>query len=192
MTEKSSRKNQAKLLRTSRKIHRTTGALLFVFFFFIAVSGVILGWKKQSGGYILPKSQIGTSTNLKDWLPVDRLHHNACTILRDSIAQDISLELDKIEIVQHKGMAKFVFKENFWEIQIDGATGRLLQIAPRRSDLIENIHDGSILDDYFGITSDTIKLAYTTVMGGALLVFTITGFWLWYGPKRMRKEAKTH
>ncbi|NHX22353.1 PepSY domain-containing protein, partial [Escherichia coli] len=24
----------------------------------------------------------------------------------------------------------------------------------------------------------------------ALLIFTITGFWLWYGPKRMRKTAR--
>lgn len=192
MIEKTSRKNQAKLLRRFRKIHRTTGALLFVLFFFISVSGVILGWKKHSNGYILPKSQSGSSANLKDWLPVDRLHKNACKILRDSIAKDISLELDKIEIVQNKGMAKFVFKQNFWEIQLDGATGQLLQIAPRRSDFVENIHDGSILDGYFGNTGGYIKLVYTTVMGGALLLFTITGFWLWYGPKRMRKEAKNY
>jgi hypothetical protein len=25
-------------------------------------------------------------------------------------------------------------------------------------------------------------------MGVSLLVFTITGFWLWYGPKRMRRN----
>jgi succinate dehydrogenase/fumarate reductase cytochrome b subunit len=49
MAEKNTRQNQAKLLRTFRKIHRTTGAFLFVFFFFVAVSGLLLGWKKHSG-----------------------------------------------------------------------------------------------------------------------------------------------
>jgi len=47
-----------------------------------------------------------------------------------------------------------------------------------------------VLDKYFGTKGGQIKLFYTSVMGLALLVFTVTGFWLWYGPKRMRKAAK--
>ena len=35
-----------------------------------------------------------------------------------------------------------------------------------------------------------IKLAYTSVMGLALLGFTVTGFWLWYGPRRMRARRR--
>jgi hypothetical protein len=85
-------------------------------------------------------------------------------------------------------MVKFIFAENFWGIQLDGATGQLLHIERRRSDFIEKIHDGSILDDYFKIGNGIIKLVYTTVMGLALLLFTITGFWLWYGPKRMKRK----
>lgn len=33
--------------------------------------------------------------------------------------------------------------ENRWEIQLDAATGEILQVAYRRSDLIESIHDGT-------------------------------------------------
>ena len=75
-------------------------------------------------------------------------------------------------------MIKFVFIEGFWGVQLDGATGKLLHIERRRSDFIEKIHDGSILDLYFKTDSGLIKLVYTTVMGTALLIFTITGFWL--------------
>lgn len=46
MTEKSERQKQAKTLRIFRKVHRTTGALLFVFFFVVAITGLLLGWKK--------------------------------------------------------------------------------------------------------------------------------------------------
>jgi hypothetical protein len=38
--------------------------------------------------------------------------------------------------------------ENSWEIQIDANTGAVLQVAYRRSDLIESIHDGSFFGDY--------------------------------------------
>ena len=152
----------------------------------------MLGWKKHSNGLILPKSYKGTSTNLKDWLPVDSLHTIACAILHDSVSKDLSLELERIDIRKDKGMVKFVFIDHFWGIQLDGATGQLLHIERRNSDIIENIHDGSILDYYFGTTGEQIKLVYTSVMGLALFTFTITGFWLWYGPKRMRKKHKQY
>jgi uncharacterized iron-regulated membrane protein len=189
MAEKNTRQNQAKLLRTFRKIHRTTGAFLFVFFFFVSVSGLLLGWKKHSGGVLLPKSYKGTSTELKNWLSIDSLHKNACKILHDSVSSSLSLELERIDIRKDKGMVKFVFVDRFWGIQLDGATGQLLHIERRRSDFIEKIHDGSILDHYFGLRNGQIKLIYTTTMGLALLTFTVTGFWLWYGPKRMRKKT---
>jgi hypothetical protein len=86
----------------------------------------------------------------------------------------------------------FVFNNHFWGIQIDCATGKLLHIEERRSDYIEKIHDGSIIDFYIGNKGGQFKLVYTSIMGLALLTFTITGFWLWYGPKRMRKRATNH
>lgn len=189
MTEKNNRQQQAKLLRTFRKIHRTTGALLFVFFFFISLTGLLLGWKKHSGGLILPKSYTGTTTDLKDWLPLDSLHQNACKFLHDSVSADISLDLERIDVRKDKGMVKFLFADSFWEVQLDGASGQLLVIDRRRSDFIEKIHDGSILDYYLGTTGGYVKLVYTSIMGLALLIFTITGFWLWYGPKRMREKT---
>ncbi|MCB0372236.1 MAG: PepSY domain-containing protein [Muricauda sp.] len=183
------RKKQAKILRIFRKVHRTTGALLFVFFFFISVTGLILGWKKNSNGTILPKTQKGTTANLKEWLPVDSLHSIACYTLHDKVSPDMSLELDRIDIRKEKGSVKFVFVDHFYEVQLDGATGNVLSIGQRHSDFLEHVHDGSILDRYLG-TNGYIKLVYTTIMGISLFVFTLTGFWLWYGPKRMRREAK--
>lgn len=188
MTENNQRKRQAKLLRVFRKIHRTTGAILFVFFFFVSVTGLLLGWKKNSGGLILPESYKGTSSDLKDWLPIDSLYKNACKYLHDSVSSELSPDLERIDIRKDIGMVKFVFSENFWGIQLDGATGNLLHIERRRSDIIENIHDGSILDYFFETGKEQIKLVYTTIMGLALLTFTTTGFWLWFGPKRMRRN----
>ncbi len=189
MAGQKQRQQQAKVLRIFRKIHRTTGAFLFLFFFLVSISGFLLGWKKHSGNLILAKSYQGTSTNLQDWLPIDSLHKNACQIFRDSISKTLSLDLDRIDIRKDKGMVKFVFVDGFWGIQLDGATGKLLHIETRRSDFIEKVHDGSILDLYFETSNGQIKLIYTSIMSIALLIFTITGFWLWYGPRRMKSTA---
>lgn len=184
------RKKQAKFLRAVRKIHRTTGAFLFILFFIVSITGLMLGWKKNSNGYILPKSEIGVSKNLSDWLPIDTLQTIAFKAMQDSVDQNIDLEIFKIDVRPQKGMVKFIFKNHYSGVQLDGSTGKILTMTKRRSDLVENIHDGSALDRIFKTDGEIIKLIYTTITGLALLTFTITGFWLWYGPIRMRRINK--
>jgi len=182
----SKRRRQAKTLRGFRKVHRMTGAFLFAIFFFIAITGLLLGWKKHSGGYILADTQKGLSTEPTDWLSVSELKKSADRIVRDQISPEISLDLDRIDFRPDKGIVKFIYLEGYWGVQLDAATGELLLIERRRSDFIEHLHDASLFDTSFGTQYGQIKLIYTTVAGLALLTFTITGFWLWYGPKRMR------
>jgi len=189
--ESNQRKRDARVLRLMRKIHRTMGIFLFAFFFLVSVSGLLLGWKKHSGGMILPKSHVGVSTNPADWLPIHVLHEKAARIAHTQISPDLSLELERIDIRPDKGMLKFVYLEGFWGIQLDSTTGELLHIERRRSDFIENIHDGSLLDYLFDTDQEQIKLVYTSVIGLSLLTFTVTGFWLWIGPKRMRAVGKS-
>lgn len=191
MSNQKSRKKQAKLLRNTRKIHRLTGIFLFIFFIIIAITGGLLGWKKHSAGIILPATTKGTSSDLIKWMPLHQLHEKANSILRDSISPSLSNELDRIDVRNEKGIVKFVYKNHLNGIQLDGVTGELLQIGKRRSDFIETIHDGSIVDEYLGIPNGIFKLFYTTLMGLALFMFSITGFWLWYGPKRLKNSAKS-
>ena len=179
-----------KILRLFRKIHRTTGALLFVFFFLVSITALLLGWKKNSGGLILPKTSIGSSTELDKWLSIDSLHKIAIKTLHDSIDKNLSTELDRIDIRNNKGIVKFVFVDAYWEIQVDGANGNVLQILKRKSDFIEDLHDGSYLDYYFKTNGEPFKLFYTSMMGLALLSFTVTGFWLWYGPIKLRRQKR--
>ncbi len=184
------RHRQAKVLRIFRKVHRTMGAMLFVFFFLVSVSGLLLGWKKHTGGAILPTSYQGVSTDQKEWLPIHVLSDRAMEIARTRISPGLSLDLERIDLRPDKGMVKFVFSDGFWGIQLDLTTGELLHIERRRSDFIENIHDGSLLDYLFETRNEQIKLFYTSTVGLALLTFTITGFWLWIGPRRMRAASR--
>lgn len=179
MAEQTRRQQQAHVLRLTRRIHRWTGLSLFVFFFIIGVTSILLGWKKDSA-YIMPATARGSSTELAEWLPADRLLALAQTALVDSLGADYDPTIDRLDYRPDKGSIKFLFKDHYGEVQLDGATGEVLSIGIRRADFIEHIHDGSIVSDPF-------KLVYSTLMGLATIVFTVSGFWLWYGPKRMRK-----
>ncbi len=186
MNVNSKRVEQARVLRIVRKVHRALGASLFLLFLVISITGLLLGWKKNSE-WIQAETASGSSGELSNWLPMDSLYKQACRYLQDSVDAGLSVKLDKIDLRAGKGVAKFIFADHFWGVQVDGATGQLLKIEKRRSDFIEKIHDGSIVDMKLLNGGDVFKLIFTSVSGLALLGFTITGFWLWYGPKRMRR-----
>lgn len=181
------RQKQAKILRTVRKIHRFAGIGLFLFLFITGVTGLLLGWKKNSGGLILADTSIGVSQNMKDWLPIDSLIMIAVNHPVNIVSQKKLNNIDRIEIRPEKGIVKINFRSNYKALQVDATTGAILLIEERNADLIEQIHDGSLIDKQIGLKSGAFKLFYTTICGLGLLTFTITGFWLWYGPKKIRK-----
>lgn len=183
---KTKRQKQAKILRVFRKVHRISGALLFFFFLFVSLSGLLLAWKKNSNGALLPVTQKGTSSNLQQWLPLESLAQLAHKAAKHEIGPNLEFTLDRIDVRKEKGIAKFRYEEGNWEVQLDGATGTVLSTGKRYSDLLENIHDGSIIDVFLP-TNGYFKLVYSSIMGLGLLLFTVTGFWLWYGPKVLKK-----
>ncbi len=152
----------------------------------VSLTGLLLGWKKNTGGYILPSSAKGSSLQAEEWLSIAELQQRATAVLINEVDNQLSSEIDRIDVRPDKGMVKFTFKGHYQEIQLDCATGEVLNIGLRRSDFLEQLHDGSLVDRYLG--TKFFKLFYTTVMALALLTFTITGFWLWLGPRRMRQH----
>ncbi len=184
-TKMTLRQQQARTLRTTRKLHRVSGISLFVFFFIMAITGILLGWKKHSGELIMPDTYRGTSDDITTWLPLDTLSFRATEVLYRNTG--VRSEIDRIDVRPGKGSMKFLFKDGNQEVQLDATTGETLSIGRRHNDWIEQVHDGSIVDDWLGIPHGIFKVFYNTLMGLALVLFTVTGFWLWYGPKRMRR-----
>jgi uncharacterized iron-regulated membrane protein len=180
-------KQQAKWIRAFRWLHRKIAIPTLIFLLIIAITGLLLGIKKQTG--LQAPTQKGVSKNLSTWLPVDSLHRLANAFLRDSIRKDLSNDLDRIDIRPEKGIVKFVYVDHYWSLQLDGTTGKLLSIEKRNSDLIENIHDGSILDKLWG-TGEKAKIIYTVGSGICLTLLIVSGFWLWFGPKRLRQTKR--
>jgi hypothetical protein len=78
-----------------------------------------------------------------------------------------------------KGLVK-VNARNHWELQLDAATGQRLQVAYRRSDLLESLHDGSWFHP-------NAKLWVFLPAGFVLLGPWITGAYLFLLPFRARR-----
>lgn len=182
------RQKQASLLRITRKIHRVLGIFLFVFFLLIGCTALLLGWKKHSSGYLLPDTLAGEPALSRTEIAMDSVQQIARTALME-FREDLSPDIDRLDIRPDQGIAKVTFKAHYWEVQVDLTTGAVLQVALRRSDFIENLHDGSYFDKVLHTDGDPIKLVYTSLMGSALIAFSLTGFWLWFGPKVMRKTS---
>lgn len=116
------------------------------------------------------------------WLPIEKIGEQAITALKaHSGLQEVSI--DRMDVRPAKGIVKVNFEQAYWEVQVDGYNGKILSIAQRHSDWIEQLHDGSIV-------SDSFKLISMHSLGVGLLVLTASGFWLWFGPRKVRKLKK--
>lgn len=172
----------ARFTRLYRKYHRYLGLALLIFIFISSLTGVLLAWKKDIN-LIQPPTQKGEKVELAEWLPVAQLAEKAEAALKADQPELSSYKLDRIDLRPSKGIAKCIFKQGFWEVQIEGKTGEIKSIARRHSDWIEALHDGSIISDLF-------KLISMNFLGFGLLILGLSGFFLWYNPRRIRRLKK--
>ena len=91
-------------------------------------------------------------------------------------------DVNRLDVRPGRGMVK-VWLNSGLEVQVDLGTGRVLQTAYRRSDLIESIHDGS----FFG--GDWTKLGLFLPAGLVLLLLWASGLWMWWVPFIAKRRA---
>jgi uncharacterized iron-regulated membrane protein len=173
----------ARHTRFYRRLHKWLAVPLLLFMVLVSTTGLLLGWKKQLE--LLPPTQ-SSSAKGQAWISLDSLQALAIGYARDSL--QLSPAIDRIDIRPQKGVAKVRFSEHFTELQFDGHSGALLSVEQRSSDLLEMIHDGSILDWLLGFGNDQFKLVYTSLLSLGLLMLSISGYWLWYNPRKIRKN----
>ena len=161
------------------------GLVLLALIVISSATGILLGWKKNSAT-LQPPTQSGAATELKAWLPLARLEAAATAALAQELGPGDPgrLVVDRMDVRPGDGVVKVLFPAA-WEVQVDGGTAAVLSVDRRHSDWIEKIHDGSIISDLF-------KLITMNVLGLGLLALAASGFWMWYGPKRLRRARGRH
>lgn len=153
----------------NRKTHYWLSAFVALPAVVIIASGLLLQVKKQLD-WVQPPEQRGEGVvptiPFATILEISRGVPQAAVRTWDDI--------HRLDVRPSRGMIKVTTKTN-WEIQIDAASGAVLQVAYRRSDLIESIHDGSFFHE-------GMKYALFLPAGVCLFLLWITGLYLFIRP----------
>jgi uncharacterized iron-regulated membrane protein len=162
----------------NRKLHRWASLIIALPVIVVVVSGVILQLKKESH-WIQPPT-VKTSVR-EPSLPYEKL----ITVVKgiDQAGVEGWGDVDRLDVRPGKGVIKVRAKNN-WEIQLNARTGEVLQVAYRRSDIIESIHDGSFFHESF-------KLWVFLPSGILLALLWGTGMYLFVLPYLL-KYRKRH
>lgn len=159
-----------------RRLHRWGAIAVAAPLVLIISTGILLQLKKQSD-WIQPPAQTGTP---------GRLEISFEEILAAAESADAGItswgDVDRLDVRPHRGIAK-VRGTNRWEVQVDTATGEVLQVAYRRSDLIESLHDGSWFHD-------SVKLWVFLPCAAVFLGLWITGLYLFILPHWVRRRRR--
>ena len=164
-----------KLSKLSRLLHRWGSIIALLPITIIIVSGIVLQLKKVSP-YIQPPTQRGAGT--EPAIGFERILEVARTVPEAEI--ESWEDVDRLDVRPGKGVVKVRCK-NRYEVQIDTETAEILQVAIRRSDLIESIHDGTYFNDHF-------KLWVFLPAGIVLATLVITGLHLFLLPYLARRK----
>lgn len=159
-----------KLNPTIRRLHYWVSFAIAIPVLVLLASGVLLQTKKH-WTWVQPPEQRGTGTAPQ--VTLDEL-------LQVLVAQpDLGVsgwdDVSRIDLRPRRGVAKVQLHDGL-EVQVDLGTGRVLQQAHRRSDLIESIHDGS----FFG--GEWTKLGLFLPTGVLLLFLWGSGVFLFLVP----------
>lgn len=164
--QKNKIRSLAHTLRQYRLYHHYLGLALSVLLLISATTGAILSWKKDAN-LLQPPTQKGITTDLSQWIALSEMAHIAKAAL-DSAENIASNPVDRIEARPDKGIVKFLFLEGYWEVQLDGSSGKVLSVERRHSDWNEHLHEGSIISDWF-------KLASMNVLDLGLMILVASG-----------------
>jgi hypothetical protein len=169
----------AKETRWYRRLHKTIAIPLVVFLFLIGVTGLLLTWKDELK--LKPPSQnIVQQQNLIGLKSIEDI----AKIYSDSLNLDNTI--NRIDYRPSKGIAKVRFEYHFTELQINCYTGDIISVKQRTADIVEMIHDGSIIDFLFKSDAHYTKLLYSTLTSLGLIILSISGFMMWLKPKQIK------
>ncbi len=168
------------LNRNCRRWHRWAAIAFAVPMLVVVVSGLLLQVKKQAP-WVQPPTSAGSEPGSTPEVSWDRILLAA----REEKRADVEDwdDIDRLDVRPSKGIVKIRCKSR-WELQCDLATGEVLAVNFRRSDLIESFHDGS----FFG---DWAKLYLFLPNGLALALLWGTGIYLWWLPIGAKRKKRS-
>lgn len=163
--------------KINRSTHKWVSVVVAIPLLIILVTGILLLVKKEFS-YLQPPSAKGIQQVPS--ISFDQILRQTKTIKE---AQVTSWEdIDRLDVRPAKGIVK-IRTISQWEVQLDSSTAEILHVAYRRSDVIEQIHDGTYWQK-------NANLWFTLPVAIALLLISITGLILFFYPYFKRSGRK--
>jgi uncharacterized iron-regulated membrane protein len=151
--------------KLNRKAHFWGACVCAIPILIVIATGIVLQLKKELA-WVQPPTMRGSLGNPA--ITFEQILNTAKTVHEAEINN--WEDIDRLDVRPKKGVIK-IRSKNRWEIQIDHQTGKVMQVAYRRSDLIESIHDGSFFHD-------KVKIWVFLPSAIVLLTLWITGVYL--------------
>jgi uncharacterized iron-regulated membrane protein len=156
-----------------RWCHRWGAILIALPFLLVIGTGILLQLKKE-WHWVQPPTRRGQGT--VPTLSLEAMLEAARS--RPEAGVDTWQDVDRVDIQPGRGIGKIQARSR-WEVQVDLETGEVLQVAYRRSDLIEALHDGSWFHD-------GVKLWMFLPTAVVVLGLWVTGIYLFFLPYAVR------
>lgn len=161
-----------------RRLHRWATPFVAGTFLIVLSTGILLQLKKNLP-WVQPPTVKGSSS-----IPGITFEQLLATVRADPRLQVESWkDVNRVDFRPKDGVVK-IDALNRWEMQIDVASGAVLSVAYRRSDLIESIHDGSWFHS-------SAKLWIFLPSAVILLLLWVTGIVLFIQPWLRKGRSRT-
>lgn len=163
--------------KVNRSTHKWASIIIAMPLLVILVTGILLLVKKEFA-YLQPPSAKGI-THIPS-ISFEQILAQVKTVEQADVNSWESI--DRLDVRPSKGLIKVRAKSQ-WEVQLDSSTGEVLHVAYRRSDIIEQIHDGTYWQK-------SANLWLTLPVAIVLVLISISGLILFFYPyfKRIKKR----
>ena len=161
--------------KANRLVHKWLSIVIAIPLLMVFVTGSLLLTKKEFA-FLQPPTTRGESTVPS--ISFDRVLSIVSSVEEAQI--DSWDDVDRLDVRPSKGIIK-IRARNRIEIQVDSQSGDILQVATRRSDFIESIHDGT----FFAKNANLWLMLPVAIIA---IVMAITGIIMFFIPYFKKKR----
>jgi len=160
------------MLRRVRSWHKWVGLISAVFLMILAGTGFLLAIKGRVD-WIRPATQKGTKMpSLVGSISLEVAAKSAVSVGIPELAS--VRDIDRFEYHTDKNIFKILSVKGYHEVQVDGATGKVLSVGKRNDQLIEDIHDFSFFSSFLHQWwLPVVALGLLALACSGLLIYTI-------------------
>jgi len=161
------------MFRRLRTIHKWIGVVAALFLVLISATGFLLAIKDRANA-IRPSTQKGQKvTGLAQVVSLDVAANAAFAV---GLPELKTLEdIDRFEYNTSKNVFKVLSTKAYHEVQVDGATGKVLSVGTRNDQMFEDIHDLSFFNDF-------LHDWWLPVVAVGLFCLAFSGLWIFFVP----------